>query len=82
MRIIREDGWIKVPFTGHNLARVYIAVSKSNPDDSQFQPAFHDFVSEGRSDKKVRVVQIRDTGQSGSVWVKVDGVVTPMGTIR
>lgn len=69
-----RDGWIVVPYTGHDLATVHIAVG----DRNDWQPAFLDWVGDQR------VAKIRpptSAGRQVSVWLRVGDTVTPAGRI-
>jgi hypothetical protein len=72
-----EDGWIRVPYAGPELARVEMAVGEIDP--GAWQPAFMNTVH------GERVVQIRPTGvgltQTPKVWVRTDGVAVLIGRI-
>ena len=69
-----HDGWLVVPYGGHDLARVYICAGQRQGD---WRPAFLDRV-DGQ-----RVAKIRPAGLSGVVWVwlKVGGTVSQMGKV-
>ena len=77
MRAEVRDGWLVVPYSGHDLATVHIAVAQ-RPAEEDWRPAFLDYV--GRE----RVAKIRPPASSGrqvAVWLRVGDVVTPAGRI-
>lgn len=73
MRASIRDGWVVVPYTGHDLATVHIAVG----DRNDWRPAFLDWV-DGQRVAQIRPPAVR--GQVG-VWLRVGETVTPAGRI-
>lgn len=69
-----HDGWLVVPYSGHDLARVYISAGQRQ---DEWKPAFLDWV-DGK-----RVAKVRPDGLSGAVWVwlKVNGTVAQAGKV-
>jgi len=70
-----EGGWIKIPYSGPELARVQIAVGEIEP--GEWRSAFIN-TSGGE-----RFAQVRPMGmglaQNYKVWLRVDGQVTLIG---
>lgn len=71
-----EDGWVRVPYSGPELARVEIGVGESEP--TVWKPAFiHTLGDE-------RVAQVRPVGmitERTQVWIKVGGTSTLVGLL-
>jgi hypothetical protein len=72
-----EDGWIRIPYDGPELARVDIGLGDSQP--AQWQPAFlHTVGTE-------RVAQVRPTGvgfnDQPKVWLRIDGAPVLIGRL-
>lgn len=74
MRASIRDGWLTVPYTGHDLATVHIAVG----DRNTWQPAYLDW-ADGERVAKIRPPQT--PGRTLSVWLRVGEAVTPAGRI-
>lgn len=74
MSVKLEAGWVCVPYSGHDMSQVYIAVG----DQEHWRPAFLDW-SNG-----VRVAKIGEperTGRAVTIWLKVNGSVISAGKI-
>ncbi|SET43719.1 hypothetical protein [Nonomuraea wenchangensis] len=74
MPISQFAGWLTVPYSGHDLSRVFIAVG----DPNDWRPAFLDW-ADGE-----RVAKIRPpapTGKAVKVWLKVNDSVTEVGKV-
>ncbi|MEV4321005.1 hypothetical protein AB0J37_02100 [Microbispora rosea] len=74
MRAAVRDGWVVVPYTGHDLATVEIAVG----DRDTWTPAFLDW------NGPERVAKIRPPASSDrqvAVWLRVGDVVTSAGRV-
>lgn len=71
-----RDGWLIVPYTGSDLARVHVAVGN---EPQVWQPAFLDWV-EGQRVAKVRARNLPERAQR--VWLRVGDEITQAGTVR
>ena len=74
---ILEDGWVKVPYDGPELARVEIALGEVEP--GEWRPAFVNTTTKGR------FAQVRPTGmgmtQNYKIWMRVDGAPLLIGLL-
>jgi hypothetical protein len=68
------NGWVTVPYSGHELAPVYIAID----DREDWKPAFLDWEN-GKRVAKVRPPS--STGKPMSVWIKANGYISSAGRI-
>lgn len=79
---IVADGWLKVPYGGHDLSRVEIAIGETLPKDGAWLPAGLDaHRPDPARDEQVRVAMVRPPSPlpRGFVWLRVDGHVTKVG---
>jgi len=77
MRASIRDGWLVVPYSGHDLATVHIAVGQ-RPAGEDWRRAFLDYAD------GARVAKIRPpapTGRAMSVWLRVGDVVMNAGRV-
>lgn len=77
MQAAIRDGWVVVPYSGHDLATVHIAVAQ-RPVEDDWRPAFLDYDG-GQRVAKIRPPQAAN--RQVSVWLRVGDVVTPAGRI-
>jgi hypothetical protein len=72
-----EDGWLRLPYGGPELAQIEIGVGESEP--TTWQPAFLNTVGDER------VAQVRPVGFSAAdqpkVWLRVNGVPVLIGRL-
>jgi hypothetical protein len=70
-----HDGWLVVPYSGHDLSRVYIAAG-SRPEE--WHPAFLDW-ADGQRVAKIRPPDF--TGNPVAIWLKVGESITGAGVL-
>jgi len=75
------DGWLRVPYDGPELVPIYVATGPRTPaGEDGWKPAFLDW-HEGRRVAQIRVPASRP-GQVVKVWLRVDGNITNVGSVR
>ncbi|MEU8196323.1 hypothetical protein AB0C10_21305 [Microbispora amethystogenes] len=77
MRPMVRDGWLLVPYDGHDLATVHLAAAQS-PTAEHWAPAFLDY-HDGQRIAKIRTPA--PTGRPVTVWLRVGDTVTSAGTV-
>ena len=81
MRPKVSDGWLRVSYDGPELVAVYMATGARPPKgEDEWKPAFLDW-HEGQRVAQIRVHGARP-GQVVQVWLKVDGNITNVGSVR
>lgn len=71
-----HGGWIVTPYTGSELAQVHMAFGDRQP--GEWKPAYLDY-ADGQRVGKVGLPE--PTGKPARVWLRVNGVATPVGTV-
>lgn len=72
-----SEGWLRVPYTGHDLQRVAIAAGSREP--GAFEPAYLHW-DNGQRVAQVRPANFAITGPA-TVWLSVDGTITEAGRV-
>lgn len=70
-----RNGWLIVPYSGPELARVFIAVGDRA---DAWRPAYLDW-HDGRRVAKVRPPE--PTGRARAVWLRIDDTATRIGKV-